>query len=261
MTINRLLCLVLVMFSHSLNASIVVTSEDSGERTTEIFNNGNYDLIENKVVQFSYDGAKNLCTLYNPDQQVKIEENCDKLTAEIVAVRDEMMASMGVTKDQLAMMKKSNSISGQGDFKLRKTGSSTQVGYAVDCYKASPTREVCISAALKKEIAGEIDIGILADIFAGITNSMGDDTMGDAALKTLQAKGFVMKDVDMQLPNAGMMSLLPAAQVESIMEQMGAQPEGQVVIRVEKNKKVNYQRPNFRKVGVKQFLQMGMMGN
>ncbi|MEM7209685.1 MAG: hypothetical protein AAF434_17835 [Pseudomonadota bacterium] len=253
---NTILSILIAFFAHNLHASIVVTTDDRGRQQVEIFDSGTLTSLEDGQLSFIYD--KGDCQFFDHQQRVSVRDKCAELPKKFAAASEKMMAAMGITKEQLAAMR--NMQGGASEFKLEKAGSSTVAGYKVECYKGSATNEICLSKKLLDEIAKEVDVAEIEAAFSGFANPMGDNPEF-AARQELSRQGFIMKDVDLEMPNSGLMSFLPADQLEKLMQEFldsGAEPEGEVVVSVERDVQVDYRVPDYRKVSVEEYFQMMM---
>ncbi len=254
----------LIALMGTSHAAVLITMEDRGNTTTDVFDNQVYYHLENGNLDMRIDLNTNTCSMFIHDQRMHIESKCDEAQKEMEAAASDMLKQQGMDREQIMAMRKMMAQNRQQRVDIKPAGSETIAGYKAECYHMSPTRTMCVSAAVTALINREFSFKkmvTLARQFSG--GPFGAEPSDeDQAEHKLQEKGYPMKDVDIEMPNAGLLRMMPEAARKKMMEQFrqsGAEPEGRMVVKIDKNAKFTPVVPNYPKKSMREFARL-MMG-
>jgi len=226
----------------SVQAGVLVTSEQSGQQVQQYFEEGTFVLMEGGAPRFGVNRAGD-CWFIQQDRLVA--DPCDRMLDSMRAMREQVMAGLGPR--ERAMMQQMMQGPGAAQAEpITPSGKKTIAGYSAECHKVGSSREICLSAELMSEIKDEMGGSQLVETFRRFSSSaaeFGGRNAQAEAIAGLYQRGFPMLDMQrattMPGINPAMLQYLPEAQRSQIMQQMGggtatAQMQGTQVIRVQK---------------------------
>ncbi len=246
-------------------AAVLITLDDRGNTTTDVFDNQVYYQLENGNLHMRIDLNTNTCSMFLHDQRVHIEGKCDEAQKEMEAVMSDVLKQQGMNREQMLAMRQMMNQDRPPHTGIKPTGSETIAGYKAECYLTSPTRTLCISEAITALISREFNFKKMVGLMRQLTRGpFGQEpSEADKAERQLREKGYVVKDLDVAdaMPNADMLRMLPEETRKQIMAQLqqsGAKPEGRVAVKIEKNAKFTPEVPDFPKKSMREFANLMM---
>lgn len=204
----------------SLKNALIVNFDDRGDREQHIFKGKTFYQLQDGLLVFRAESDGN-CTVYIPEENLQGTEKCSQFAAKIKAMTEKMRAQMGVTEDQMAMMKKLGG-GGRPEEPLTESGSETIANIKALCFNNS-SRKVCVSEQLDEKIRAEgFDSRKMARNLAKFVKAMGTDSAENKQLQEIYKKGYPVVDMETaSTPNIPGWNFLDEATKKRIMAQMG----------------------------------------
>ncbi len=241
-------------------AAVLITIDKQGSTATDVFDNQVYYHLENGNVGSRIDLKTNTCSMFLHEHRVHIESKCDEAHKEMEAAMSKALTQQGMGREQMMAMQKLMAQTRQPRVAITPAGSETIAGYPTACYHMSPTRTMCISAAVTALINREFRLKKMVTWMRQFQGKLfgRKPSEEEEAEQKLREQGYVMKDVDLMsaMPNAGLVRMMPEAARKQMMDQLrqsGATPQGTVVVKIEKNATFTPNMPNYPKKSIREF--------
>ncbi len=242
----------------TLSNALVVRMDNDGSVSESIFKGNSMYVIEDGRVAMQMQSGGN-CAMYVYDQGVKIVEKCSELGNKIDAMVNRMKSQMGVSDEQMAMLRQFNG-SNRPQEPMKALGTRQIAGVTAECHSNS-SREFCYSTELEQRIKREgFNARQLASEFAKINDRLGMAGNDNDPVDPLRMKGFPvldMKTASSGNPGIPGWEMIPQAQRDQILAQMGRSggggaPSGSKLHSVNRES-VNLSLPQLRQVGLEEF--------
>lgn len=209
----------------NLSNALVLSYDNEGSSEQNIIKGNTMYAVADGQVQLQVQTGGD-CTMYVPEERVQITEPCDQLPNKISALTNNLRAQMGVTDEQMAMMR---NLGGGGQKKpFQKTANRTVAGLNAECI-TDGEREYCVSKQLTDQVRKEgFDGRRFAAAFDTMRDKMGPMADKDPQLAKFQKLGFPVWDVKTGSGNPGIpgWEMIPATQRQQILAQMGKSAPG-----------------------------------
>lgn len=204
-----LMLLAFVALLGTTHAAVRITIDNKGRTETEVFGDQTYSQYEDEQMSFYVNLTTNTCLAVLHDQRMLVTYPCDNVKGEMEAYTDEMLKQQGMTREQMMAIRQQMAGNRPQNVEMKPAGTETIAGYVSECVHMG-TGTMCTSAKVMALIDREFDMKKMISFMGQFEGSMmGEPSAEDKAKRKLWEKGYLMKDISLEMPNAGMLSMLP----------------------------------------------------